>query len=142
MKKIIFLVSLMLACTAGAIAQSANDFMISGALDLIKTDNQEMFDKAQIGIEANYFVIRKFTATAGLEIWTFNNESFVIGSRWYPTDNLFVRFRGLIGENDFSTGIGGAFPLKPNLRFELIGDFYFRGEFAVRTGVSFILPSK
>ena len=116
--------------------------MIGGGFDVIKTDNDKLFDKLQVGFEANYFVIREFTATAGIEIWTYRDESFVIGSRWYFMDNLYMRFRGLIGENDFSIGAGGAIPLKPNLRLEIVGDFYFEGDFALRTGLAYIIRTR
>jgi hypothetical protein len=120
-------------------SQSSQDFMLGGGLDLLKTDNEKLFDKAQVGIELNYFVIRKVTLTAGVEIWTRRDESFVFGSRYYFTDHIFARARGLIGENDFSLGLGGAVALKKNLRFELLGDFYFKGEFALRSGLAYIL---
>lgn len=113
--------------------------MIGGGLDFLKTDNQDLFKKAQIGFETNYFVIRKFTVTAGVELWTERESSFVFGSRWYLADKFFTRFRGLIGQNDFSIGAGGALPFQKNWRFELIGDFYFKGEFAVRTGVAYVI---
>jgi hypothetical protein len=136
-KRSLFILLIVLSGTA--YAQSSQDFMIGGGLDFLKTDNQELFQKAQIGFEANYFVIRKFTVTAGVDLWTERESSFVFGSRWYLADKFFARFRGLIGQNDFSIGAGGAIPFKHNWRFELIGDFYFEGEFAVRTGVAYVI---
>jgi hypothetical protein len=124
-------------------AQSSNDFMISGGLDLIKTDFNNPFDKAQIGLEANYFVVRNFSAGAGVEIWTDQKSSFVMGARWYPMDHVFVRFRGLIGANDAAVGAGWAKPLNDNWRFEAMGDFFFgQTEFSVRAGVSYIIKKK
>ena len=123
-------------------SQSSHDLMLGGAFDFLKTDNQKLFDKAQVGFEANYFVIRTFTLTAGAEFWTGRNTSFVIGSRWYFHENFYARFRGLIGENDFSVGVGGIIPLDSNWRVELMGDFYFEGEFAVRTGVGYVIRLK
>ncbi len=125
-------------CTPAA-AQSSNDLMITGGLDLIKTDNVKLFDKAQIGFELHYFVTRKFTTSAGMEIWTFQDESFVFGSRWYIHDNFFARGRALIGENDFSLGIGGVIPAQNNFRIEFMGDYYFRREFALRAGIAYII---
>jgi hypothetical protein len=124
-------------------AQSSNDFMISSGLDLIKTDFNNPFEKAQIGLEANYFVVRNFSAGAGVEIWTDQKSSFVMGARWYPMDHVFVRFRGLIGANDAAIGAGWAKPLNDNWRFEAMGDFFFgQTEFAVRAGVSYIIKKK
>jgi hypothetical protein len=125
-----------------AAAQSTNDLMVTGALDLVKTDIAEPFDKAQIGFELHYFVTRKFTTSAGLEIWTFRDESFVFGSRWYLNDSFFARFRALIGENDFSIGMGAAIPIQSPFRVEIMGDYYFRGEFALRAGLSYVIRMK
>lgn len=134
-----FLFLIFILAVTLSFSQSSQDFMLGGGLDLLKTDNEKLFDKAQVGIELNYFVIRKVTLTAGVEIWTRRDESFVFGSRYYFTDHIFARARGLIGENDFSLGLGGAVALKKNLRFELLGDFYFNGEFALRSGLAYIL---
>ena len=121
-------------------AQSTNDIMVGGGFDFIKTDNQEIFDKAQIGFEANYFVVRHFAVTVGAEVWTRQDESFVMGARWYGMENVFVRLRGLIGDNDVAIGGGYSKPLTENLRVEAMGDFYVDAtEFGVRVGVSYIL---
>lgn len=48
-------------------AQSSSDILVSGGFDLIKTDNTKLIDKAQIGLEANYFVVRNFAAGRGFE---------------------------------------------------------------------------
>ena len=131
-----------LIITLNGFSQSSRDFMVGGGFDVIKTDNDRLFDKAQIGFEANYFVIREVTLTAGMDIWTKRENSFVFGARWYFLDNFFMRGRGLIGENDFSLGAGGAIPLKPDFRLELMGDFYFKGEFAVRAGLAYIIRTR
>jgi len=116
--------------------------MVGGALDLIKSDNSGFLDKAQIGLEGNYFITRKFTGTAGVEFWTSDDVSFVLGARWFPIDEAFVRVRGLLGENDFAIGGGWTKPLNENLRFEAMGDFYFKGEFAIRAGVAYVFRRK
>ncbi len=123
MRNLFFLVILGSALCARA--QSSGDFMLGAGLDLLKTDNSELVDKAQIGFELNYFVIRKLTLSAGLEVWTAARESFAFGARYYFTDHIFTRGRALIGVNDFALGLGGAIPLKKNLRLELVGDFFF-----------------
>lgn len=123
-------------------AQIANDVMVGGGFDLLKTDNDGLFSKAQIGGEVNYFVSRTLTGTGGLEVWTDEKLSFVVGGRWYPSDNLFVRARGLIGVNDFSVGAGWSKPITDNLRFEAIGDFYFRLDFSARVGLAYVIRRK
>jgi hypothetical protein len=141
--KTIFALAILVLISLNSPAQSSNDFMISSGLDLIKTDFHNPFEKAQIGLEANYFVVRNFSAGAGVEIWTDQKSSFVMGARWYPMDNVFVRFRGLIGANDAAIGAGWAKPLNDNWRFEAMGDFFFgQTEFSVRAGVSYIIKKK
>jgi hypothetical protein len=121
-------------------AQSTHDVVIGGGMDLIKTDNNALFKKAQFGFEANYFVVRHFAVGVGTEIWTTNQKnSFMMGMRWYGNDHVFLRFRGLIGANDASLGLGYAKPLNRTVLFESMGDFYFTGSFGLRFGLSFIL---
>jgi hypothetical protein len=124
----------------GCGAQSTHDVLVGGGMDLIKTDNNGPFKKAQLGFEAHYFVVRRFAVGAGAEIWTKNQKnSFVMGMRWYANDHVFLRFRGLIGANDASLGLGYAKPINRNVLFESMGDFYFKGNFGLRFGLSFIL---
>jgi hypothetical protein len=125
-----------------AYSQIANDMMLCGGFDLIKTDASGVFKKAQIGTEFNYFLDRQFTATGGFELWTYNKASFVVGGRWYPIDELFIRARGLIGENDLSIGAGWSKPLNENFRFEAIGDFYFNVDFSARVGIAYVIRRK
>ncbi len=124
-------------------AQSTHDILVSGAIDLIKTDNYKLFDKAQVGFEANYFIERHFAVGAGAEIWTRQRNSFVMGARWYANENIFVRFRGLIGFNDAALGAGWSKAVNENWRLEAIGDYYFNSsQFAFRAGVSYIIKRK
>lgn len=116
--------------------------MVGGGFDLIKTDNDGFFNKAQLGTEVNYFLARKFTGTAGIDVWTGDKVSFVIGGRLYPAEHFFARVRGLIGVNDLSMGAGWSKPITENLRFEAIGDFYFKLDFSVRVGVAYVIRRK
>ncbi len=121
-------------------AQSTHDVLVGGGLDLIKTDNKGLFKKAQLGFEANYFVVRHFAVGVGTELWTTNQKSsFVMGMRWYANDHVFLRFRGLIGANDATIGLGYAKPIATNLLAEGMGDFYFTGNFGLRFGLAYIL---
>lgn len=124
-------------------AQSSNDILLSGGFDLIKTDYSRFADKLQLGAEANYFVVRHFAAGAGVELWTRHPSSFAMGVRYYPIDNFFVRFRGLIGANDVALGGGWSKPINEKWRFEAIGDFYLgQTEFSIRAGVGYVIKSK
>jgi hypothetical protein len=121
-------------------AQSTNDFLISGAMDVLKTDNTKILGKAQIGFEVNYFIQRNFAVGAGAEIWTGQKSSFVLGARWYANEHIFFRFRGLIGANDAALGVGYTTPISRSFRFEAMGDLYFdKPAFAVRGGVGYVI---
>ncbi|HRI78312.1 MAG TPA: hypothetical protein PLR06_02150 [Cyclobacteriaceae bacterium] len=137
---VIIFALLLLTGTASTFAQSTHDILVSGGLDLIKSDNIKLFEKAQIGLEGNYFIQRHFAAGIGAELWTKQKSSFVLGARWYADDHLFFRIRGLIGSNDASAGIGWSKALNEKWRFEGIGDFYFnQSDFALRAGVGYII---
>jgi len=140
-KRFLFIVFCFLL-SAGVQAQIAKDLTVGGALDLIKTDNDDFLDKAQIGLEANYFFTRQFTGSAGVEFWTADGVSFAIGGRWYPVEEAFVRIRGLIGVNDVAIGAGWTKPINDKWKFEAIGDFYFEGEFAIRVGAVYVIRRK
>lgn len=133
----------LITITWASYGQSNNDIMIGGSFDLIKTNYSSFMDKAQIGLEANYFVVRHFAASGGVEFWTKDKSSFMMGMRWYPQDHIFVRLRGLIGTNDVSLGGGWAKPINDSWRFEAMGDFYVaETEFAIRAGLAYIIKSK
>ena len=110
--------------------------------DLIKSDNDGYFEKWQVGLDVNYFFSRRFTITTGVEIWTRGEPSVIIGTRWYPTKDAYVRIRGLVGENDLSVGAGWAKPMTELLRFESMTDFYFTGNFTIRAGIAYQIKSR
>ncbi len=141
MKKVILSVVL-ISISLFVYAQSTHDILIGGGLDIIKTDNPGVFEKAQVGFEGNYFVVRHFAVGIGAEIWTERRNSFTMGARWYANDNWFVRFRGLIGANEAAIGAGYAKPLTQYLRLEGMGDFYLDStEFGIRIGLSYVIKS-
>ena len=136
--------TLLLICVSltTASAQIAKDFMVGGGLDLIKTDNDGFLQKVQLGFEGHYFVTRQITVSAGAELWSDDDSSLALGLRWFPVEEAFIRFRGLIGDNDLSIGGGWTKPINDKLKFEAIGDFYFEGEFAIRAGLMYVLRRK
>ena len=143
MKKILLSLLLSGFITLSAYSQIAKDFMIEANLDLIKSDNDGFFEKAQGGAALNYFISRKFNATGGIEYWTDDNEvSFVMGARWYPVPDAFIRLRGLIGANDIAIGGGWAKPLNEDWRFEALADIYAEGHIAIRAGFNYIIRRK
>ena len=88
--------------SVSAMAQSTHDFMVTGGLDANKTDNVKLFVRP-VGFDVSYFIDRRFAVGAGADT-TRQKNSFVMGARWYANDNIFVRFRGLIGTNDAALG--------------------------------------
>lgn len=121
-------------------AQSTSDIMIGGGVDFIKTDNPGVFEKSQIGFEVNYFVVRHFAVGLGAEIWSNQKNSFAMGARWYANENVFLKFKGLIGANDVALGAGYAKALTQYLRLEGMGDFYVNStEFGIRIGLAYVI---
>lgn len=134
-----FLTVPLLFIATSSFSQLPKDIIIGLSADLMKTDNNTIFNKAQIGLEGNYFFTRSFTVTGGMEVWTSDGVSLVSGIRWYPVEEAFLRARALVGENDFSIGGGWTSPINASLKFEAIGDFYFKGEFSIRAGIVYII---
>lgn len=120
-------------------------YLLNFGIDTYKTDNRNPFefvDKAQFGVELNYFILRQLALTAGLEYWTADERVSVIpGMRLYPIDPVFLRFRPMIsGEVDYAAGVGYARRITDEWRIEVIGDYYFeRGNAALRLGVGYRL---
>ena len=140
MRSILF--TLMLAVSLSSFGQNAHDSMVLLQTDLVKTDNLNLFRKAQLGGEYHYFATSTITANAGFEVWTDDELSFSIGARWYPAEYAFVRIKGLIGENDVVVGGGWVIPLNNTFRFEASGDFYFKVDFAIRVGIAYLIHQK
>jgi hypothetical protein len=114
--------------------------MFGGGFDFIKTDIHSVLNKAQVGFEGHYFVERHFAVGVGTELWANQKSSFMMGARWYADEHFFLRFRGLIGANDASFGVGYSKPIDKNFRVEGMGDYYFgSAAFAVRVGVCYVL---
>jgi len=124
-------------------AQNKKDFTIGIQVDIVKSDYHGYFERVQTGFEAIFFLSQKFTVTGGAEYWSESSQfSGVIGGRWYPVPDAFIRARGIFGANDVSIGGGWVKPLKENLKFEAIGDIYLDGQIAIRAGLSYRLPGK
>jgi hypothetical protein len=123
-------------------AQKKGDHMLGINMDLIKSDYPGFFTKAQVSFEGNYFFSPKFTGTVGIEAWTRGRSSGVIGTRWYPTKEAYIRVRGLIGANLVSIGGGWLKPMTEDLQFEAMTDFYTNGYFSIRAGFAYFIGRK
>jgi hypothetical protein len=140
MKKLFLSAVTGLLLATPSFSQIAEDFMVGTHMDLIRSDHDGYFEKVQLSASVDYFLSDKFTATAGMEYWSrINKASLVIGTRWYPIPDAFIRLRGLIGANHVSIGGGWAKPLNENLKFEAIGDVYTQGYIAIRAGLIYII---
>lgn len=134
------LLALFLLSSTACYSQFKGDLIIGLQTDLIKTNNSGYFQRSQTGAEGNYFLHKKFSATGGIEYWSGNRQlSLTTGARWYPIEDAFIRFRGLLGANDFAVGGGWSMPVKENLRFEALSDFYFAGHITIRVGFTYQL---
>lgn len=139
MKQILFTIIAALL-SMHSYSQTSGNLILSANLDLIKSNNDGYFEKAQTCIEVNYFLFRKFTATSGAEYWTDGDQfSLIIGGRWYPVEEAFIRIRGLIGANDVAIGGGWAKPLSEVWRIEAMGDVYIKGYIAIRAGIAYVI---
>jgi hypothetical protein len=63
----------------------------------------------------------------------------MLGLRWYPVQKFFLRFRGLIGQDDVGLGAGYAHVLNANWRLEGMADYYLdQSELGLRLGVAHV----
>lgn len=125
------------------LTDSQAQYLFNFHVDAYKTDNRnpvEFVDKAQMGLEFNYFLFESFAFTTGIELWT-TSTRFVPGFRYYPIDPLFLRFRPLLGrEVDYAFGAGYSRKITERFRLEGIADYYFeRSNLAIRFGVGYTL---
>ncbi len=119
-------------------------YLVGFHFDAYKTDNRkpvEFIDKAQFGVEANYFLLTQLAMTAGVEYWTEGGLKFVPGMRIYPIQTAFLRFRPLLGkEVDYAFGAGYARRITDFWRLEVMTDYYFEiSNVALRFGVAYTL---
>lgn len=137
----LFILTILL--TALSLSESQAQYLFSVHADAYKTDNRdpvEFVDKAQVGIEFNYFLYEQFSITTGVELWT-TSTRFVPGFRFYPINPLFLRFRPLLGrEVDYAFGAGYSRKITDNFRLEGMADYYFeRSNLAIRFGIGYTL---
>ena len=128
--------------TALSFGQRAKQFMLGVQADLIKSDNDGLFEKMQGGFEGSYYVSRKFAVTGGAEGWSGHQGAiFTFGARFCPIDEAFVRIR-FLPEKGYSLGGGFVKPLSENVRVEAMADFYGGGQIAIRGGVAYGLGKR
>jgi hypothetical protein len=129
-------------CSKVIFAQETGDVMVGVNMDLIKSGYEGYFNRAQVSLEGNYFLSPKFSGTGGIEAWTRGKSSAVVGARWYPAKEAYVRARGLIGANLLSIGGGWLKPMTEDLQFEAMTDLYSNGYFSIRVGFAYFITRK
>ena len=128
--------------TTLSFGQRAKQFMLGVQADLIKSDNDGLFDKMQGWFEGSYYASRKFAVTAGAEGWSGHQGAILtIGARFCPIDEAFIRVRAL-PQKSYSIGAGFTKPLSENVRVEAMADFYWGGQIAIRGGVAYGLGKR
>ncbi|MEL6535253.1 MAG: hypothetical protein AAFQ98_07580 [Bacteroidota bacterium] len=134
MRKALYLTLLLALFSTASKAQ----FLVTGGIDIIKSDFNGVGQKIQIGTDLNYFVAKKFSISGGFEFWTNGSPSVTVGARFYPIRPVFIRMRGLIGENDVAFGLGYGLGLTERIRLEVMGDYYLiDSEAALRAGLAY-----
>ena len=122
---------------APSFAQRSQRVMLGVQADLIKSDNNGLFEKMQGGFEGSYYLSRKFAVTAGAEGWSRHDRAiFAFGGRFCPIDEAFVRAR-VLPRKGYSLGGGFLRPLSEKVRIEAMADFYSGGEIAIRAGMAY-----
>lgn len=125
-------------------AQKADEWFLSGGVDLYRTNNYGFVKKVQAGVEANYFLINRFSLTCGADIWQPGPVSFVVGGRIYPSEHFLLRGRGFINlaGGDFAAGAGYTYQIVDKWNLEPFVDYYFiQKEFAIRIMITYVLKN-
>ena len=138
-RRLIFLIAF--CCISQlAQAQGKGNFLLGVGMDLYRTDNSGFAERSQIGLEGNYFFASKFSGTVGLDFWSSRETFFVLGARFYPIDPVFIKMKGLIGDDsDVTLGMGYQRGIGGNFNFEGGMDFYFDpGELGIRLWLSYL----
>jgi hypothetical protein len=125
-------------------AQEKNQFYLSAGTDVIKTDNDNLFDKTQSHFDVNYFFTSKISAGYGMEIRTGTGgpgtANTYFGLRYYLIPNLFLKPRYILGNKEFALAAGWAHPIHEKWRLEGTADYYTKEqEFGFRIGVGRII---
>ena len=135
------LILICLLFTAGYGQQAAGSYLLSGGIDLARTDAPGVIRRYQAAAELNYFYLHSLSFTGGYE-FNYNRSNHVtLGSRFYPIEPVFIRARGLLGKNsDFALGAGYSHNLSYRFRLEGMVDYYAVSNVAgLRVGIGFLI---
>lgn len=136
----ITIVLLGLLHTTGYGQQAAGSYLLSGAIDLGRTDAPGVIRRYQAAAELNYFHLHSLSFSGGYEFNYDRSNHVTLGSRFYPIEPVFIRARGLLGKNiDFALGAGYSYNLSYRFRLEGMLDYYTVSNVAgLRVGIGFL----
>jgi hypothetical protein len=137
----LFLVAFIGGFESARAQQAEGSFLLSGAVDLARTDAPGVIRRYQLGVEGNYFYRHNLSFSGGYEFNYLNANQVTIGSRFYPLEKLFIRGRGFIGsDSDFALGTGYTHNISYRVRLEGMGDYYVaNGVFGARVGIGILI---
>lgn len=143
MKKIIAIVCLALGLciTESQGQQAAGSYLLSGGIDLGRTDAPGVIRRYQAAAELNYFHLHSLSFSGGYEFNYDRSNHVTLGARFYPIEPVFIRARGLLGKNsDFALGAGYSHSLSYRFRLEGMLDYYAVSNVAgLRVGIGFLI---
>lgn len=143
MKKIMAIVcmTLGLCVTESYGQQAAGSYLLSGGIDLGRTDAPGVIRRYQAAAELNYFHLHSLSLSGGYEFNYDRPNHVTLGARFYPIEPVFIRARGLLGKNsDFALGAGYSHSLSYRFRLEGMLDYYAVSNVAgLRVGIGFLI---
>ncbi|HLW20545.1 MAG TPA: hypothetical protein VKX33_09485 [Cyclobacteriaceae bacterium] len=127
--------------TSGHAQQAEGSFLLSGGVDLARTDAPGVIRRYQMAAELNYFHLHSLSFSGGYEFNYDRANHVTLGSRFYPIEPVFVRVRGLLGENsDIALGAGYSHNFSYRFRLEGMADYYAVSNVAgLRVGLGFLI---
>lgn len=137
MKKINLSFILLIVATP-LLAQVNQKWNVGVFTDIVRSENEGMFEHVQAALEVNYQVIKPLSVTSGFEFWTHTSgPGFIAGVRYYPHKNIFARVRRIFFINTLAVGAGWKKPIGKHLNFEAMVDYYHDETVALRVGMSY-----
>lgn len=121
--------------------QAEGSILVSGAVDVVRTDVPGVIRRYQLGLEGNYFYRHNLSLSGGYEFNFGQANHVTLGGRYYPLEPLFIRARGLIGSNSgFAVGAGYTHNISYRVRLEGISDYYLVSKVVgFRVGVGILI---
>lgn len=121
--------------------QAEGSMLVSGAVDVVRTDVPGVIRRYQLGLEGNYFYRHNLSLSGGYEFNYGQPNHVTLGGRYYPLEPLFIRARGLIGSQvDFAAGAGYTHNISYRVRLEGMSDYYLVSNvLGFRVGVGILI---